>query len=222
MPGHRNEDAMPEEQIGVPDPADLAALVAARFIEVNGKHPMTGADDAYVDNHYVSLAVQCRNRAETADEVRDHMLAGRLPLPGYLRSDGAEMTPPNYFQLADAAGGIPKLAEWFMAHWSDREYAAAEWHAYLDGHYVCLRSATPPMMRRKDELVAEIRDALADPAGDSPEWLERLHALVDELDGVLADFTGYDRLRFGGPVSRDIYVDEARAKYPRHTALATG
>ncbi|MFC4090091.1 MULTISPECIES: DUF6058 family natural product biosynthesis protein [Micromonospora] len=43
----------------------------------------------------------------------------------------------------------------------------------------------------------------------------RLHALVDELDALEPAFTGYDRLRFGGPTSRDSCVDAVRARYPR-------
>lgn len=209
-------------EVASPDPMSSAALVAARFLEVNGDHPMTGADDAYVDSHYVDLTVLCRSRAETADEVRDHMLAGRLPLPGYLRSDGAEMVPPNYFELTDAAGGIDELAEWFMAHWPDRDRAIDEWRAYLEGHYVCLRSPTPLTMLRKDELIAEIRRVLDNQGSDSLEWLNRLHTLADELDNVLAGFTGYDRLRFGGPISRDIYIDDVRAKYRRPSTAVVG
>lgn len=31
----------------------------------------------------------------------------------------------------------------------------------------------------------------------------------------MLEFAHYDRLRAGGPVSRDIYIDDVRAKYPR-------
>lgn len=72
------------------------------------------------------------------------------------------------------------------------------------------RSASAP----KDELTSAIRDALAEPKPKSALWLARLHILVDELESVELPFTGYDRLRFGGPVSRDTLIDAIRARFP--------
>ncbi|WSU64336.1 DUF6058 family natural product biosynthesis protein [Streptomyces sp. NBC_01102] len=37
----------------------------------------------------------------------------------------------------------------------------------------------------------------------------------DELDTLRTAFTGYDRLRFSGPTSRDTCVDAMRARLPR-------
>jgi hypothetical protein len=192
---------------------NLAADVSARFRAINGDHPMTEADDAYVARTHVTLDELCADRTETADDVRADMLAERLPLPSYLRTDGTEMVPADYFRLADEAGGVDELPAWFARHWTDSAHAAAEWRAYLDGQYVCLRAVTPPAMQRKDELTDAITDQLARPADSS--WRDRLHELVDELDGLLAEFTDYDRLRFGGPVSRDRFVTDVRATYPR-------
>jgi hypothetical protein len=192
----------------------LGARVAGRFAEVNGRHPMTVADDAYVDAYFADLAAVCRGRAQTPDGVRAEMLAGRLPLPGYLRTDGTEMVPPDYFALADEAGGVDALEKWFLAQWPDPDSAAAEWAAYLEGHYVCLKTVSPATMQRKDDLIARIRATLDTAAHETPDGLEGLHALVDELDSVLAGFAAYDRLRFGGPISRDIYVDGVRAQHP--------
>jgi hypothetical protein len=110
---------------------------------------------------------------------------------------------------------VDGLEKWFLAQWPSPESAAAEWEAYLHGHYVCLKTVSPAWMQRKDDLIVRIREALHQRAYESPGGLEDLHALVDELDGVLAGFAAYDRLRFGGPISRDVYVDEVRAKYPR-------
>jgi hypothetical protein len=194
---------------------DLSAQVVARYVEINGRHPMTAEDDAYVDRHYRTLEALCADRAETPDEVRAEMLAGRLPLPGYLRSDGTPMFPADYFRLVDDAGGVDRLATWFHRHWSDADHAAEEWDSYLSGQYVCLSETTPGLMRRKDELAAEIRSALAVPEPGSDEWLDHLHALVDELDAQTVEFTAYDRLRFGGPVSRDSLITDVRAAHPR-------
>jgi len=192
---------------------DLSRNVVAKFLEINGVHLMTPADDAYVDRYYQTVDVVCASRRESPDEVRSHMLAGRLPIPSYLRSDGTEMLPLDYFRLADEAGGVDELESWFLRHWSDRVHAVAEWQFYLNGQYVCLRSTTPLLMQRKDELTADIEAELSRPDPGSTVWLDRLHLLVDELDELTVGFTAYDRLRFGGPVSRDTFINNVRAAY---------
>jgi hypothetical protein len=146
------------------------------------------------------------------------MLDGRLPLPSYLRSDGTEMVWPELFELADEAGGVDALPHWFGRQWTDPEQAAGEWAGYLSGQYVCLRQLTPPAMRRKNELSDAIDAALADPAPNSREWLARLRELVDELDRLELPFAPYDRRRFGGPVSRDVQIDDVRRRF----RLSTG
>ncbi|WP_406087013.1 DUF6058 family natural product biosynthesis protein [Kitasatospora purpeofusca] len=204
------------------------ARLARRYLEVNGEHPMTEADDAYVDRHFAPLEPLCARRGLDPDEVRGHMLAGRLPLPGYLRSDGTEMVAPDLLELVDEAGGLAKLPDWFRGHWADREEGAEEYESYLSGQNVCLHRLHPVTMRRKAELVRDITEALGRPAtaGPSeqqqpdlhalatPPALTTLHALVDELDALEPPFTAYDRLRFGGPVSRDTCIDAVRRHHP--------
>ncbi|MFI9268319.1 DUF6058 family natural product biosynthesis protein [Streptomyces werraensis] len=190
---------------------DLKQRLAERFREVNGDHPMTAADDAYVSAQFVVLEELCAVQSRDPEDVRRLMLDGRLPLPGYLRSDGAEMVPADLFALADEAGGVELLEAWFTAHWADPAVGKAEWDAYLSGQYVCLHSVTPATIRRKDQLTAAIGAAVDDPDADAV----RLHALVDELDALEPAFTAYDRLRFGGPTSRDTCVDAVRARFPR-------
>ncbi|MCI3152307.1 hypothetical protein ELQ39_11110 [Streptomyces sp. GB4-14] len=190
---------------------DLKQRLAERFRKVNGDHPMTAADDAYVSAQFVVLEELCAVQSRDPEDVRRLMLDGRLPLPGYLRSDGAEMVPADLFALADEAGGVELLEAWFTAHWADPAAGKAEWDAYLSGQYVCLHSVTPATIRRKDQLTAAIGAAVDDPDADAV----RLHALVDELDALEPAFTAYDRLRFGGPTSRDTCVDAVRARFPR-------
>ncbi|CAL9308628.1 hypothetical protein SUDANB148_04391 [Streptomyces sp. SudanB148_2056] len=194
---------------------DLKQQLAQRFREVNGDHPTTDADDAYVSAQFVVMEELCAVQGRDADEVRRLMLDGRLPLPGYLRSDGAEMVPADLFALADEAGGADLLEAWFTAHWADPATGKAEWDAYLSGQYVCLHAVTPATIRRKDELTAAIGAAI-DAAIDDPDApAAHLHALVDELDALEPAFTAYDRLRFGGPTSRDTCIDAIRARFPR-------
>jgi hypothetical protein len=193
---------------------ELADQVAARYLEVNGDHPMTPADDAYVRRHFVTLDELCLGRDETPDEVRTHMLAGRLPLPSYLCSDRTEMVPADLLDLVDRAGGTARLPGWFQSRWVDPDEAAEEWSAYLSGQYVCLRSVRPDTIIRKGQLMSAIGETLAEPKPESMLWLARVHILVDELEAVELPFTGYDRLRFGGPTSRDTLIDSVRARFP--------
>ncbi|MFI7431337.1 DUF6058 family natural product biosynthesis protein [Micromonospora sp. NPDC049836] len=196
--------------------------VAERFREVNGVHPMTAADDAYVSGQFVVLDELCAATGRDPDDVRRLMLDRRLPLPGYLRSDGAEMVPADLFALAERAGGVDRLPAWFVAQWADPAQGAAEWDAYLSGHYVCLHEVSPETIHRKDALTTAIRAAPDEPDAGSADWLDRLHALVDELDALEPAFTGYDRLRFGGPTSRDTCVDAVRARWTRPVTARTG
>ena len=194
---------------------DLKQQLAERFREVNGDQPMTDADDVYVTAQFVVLEELCAVHGRDADTVRHLMLGQHLPLPGYLRSDGAEMVPADLFALADEAGGVEQLETWFTAHWADPATGKAEWNAYLSGQYVCLHSVTPATIQRKEYLTATISAAANEPDAGSAQWSEQLHALVDELDTLEPAFTAYDRLRFGGPTSRDTRIDAMRARFPR-------
>ncbi|MFF7240138.1 DUF6058 family natural product biosynthesis protein [Streptomyces collinus] len=194
---------------------DLKQRIVERFHEVNDDHPMTDADDVYVSAQFVALEELCAVEGHEADEVRRLMLGKCLPLPGYLRSDGAEMVPADLFALADEAGGADLLEAWFTAHWADPVIGKAEWNAYLSGQYVCLRSVTPATIQRKDYLTSAIGAAANEPDTASKQWSRRLHALIDELDALEPAFTAYDRLRFGGPTSRDTCIDAMRARFPR-------
>ena len=194
---------------------NLAAAVAERFYAVNGRHAMTPADDAYVSAWYAPLEEIAADAGRDADELRRLMLANRLPLPSYIRSDGTQMVAFDLLELAERAGGTDELPRWFAAQWSSPAEAVHEWDSYLSGQYVCLRSVTPESMRRKNELVDAIALELEQPQPESADWLARVHALVDELDEIEPPFAPYDRLRFGGAVSRDRLIDDVRRRYRR-------
>ena len=192
----------------------LQAAVATRFAAVNGNYPMTAEDDAYASAWFVSLEELAAAENFAPEELRRLMLANRLPLPSYICSDGRQMVARDLLELSRRACGFERLPEWFAGHFDSAAKAVAEWDGYLAGHYVCLRSKTPENMKRKDELVEAIEAEIAAPQPDSPTWLTRLHLLVDELDAVEPPFAPYDRLRFGGPVSRDRLIDGVRASFP--------
>ncbi|MFI0741388.1 DUF6058 family natural product biosynthesis protein [Streptomyces sp. NPDC021100] len=193
----------------------LRRQLADRFLDVNGDHPMTAADDAYVTEQFAVLDELCAAHRRDADEVRGLMLTRRLPLPSYLRSDGAEMVPADLFGLAEEAGGPDRLEAWFVGHWTDPAEGRAEWDAYLSGRYVCLHSVRPDTIQRKEYLTAAIGAAPGTADAGTAPWAARLHTLIDELDALEPAFTPYDRLRFGGPTSRDTCIDAMRARFPR-------
>jgi Family of unknown function (DUF6058) len=194
---------------------NLKRQVADQFREVNGDHPMTHADDAYVSAQFVVLADLCAAHGQDADEVRRLMLERHSPLPGYLRSDGAEMVPADLFALAEQTVGVDRLEGWFTGHWASPAVGKQEWDSYLSGRYVCLHSVTPANIQRKDYLTAAISAAPNEPDARSAQWSARLHALIDELDALEPAFSPYDRLRFGGPTSRDTCINAMRARFPR-------
>src|SRR5438874_108515 len=124
---------------------------------------MSADDDAYVSSWYAPLEDVASAERVDADELRRRMLAGRLPLPSYIRGDGAQMVPRALLELARAAGGLDRLRDWFAVQWETPADAVREWDEYVSGQYVCLRDVTPTAMRRKNELVAGISSALARP-----------------------------------------------------------
>ncbi len=186
--------------------------VRDRFVAVNGDHPMTPKDDAYVREHFV---------AATPEAVA-LMLAGRLPLPSYVLSDGTPMVPADHGSLAEHAGGLDRLHDWFVAFWEDDPATGEEeWAAYLSGQYVCLRTVDPVRIKQKTERIADATEAVERLRRDPSDPIGRglLGQAVDGviavpgLDALLLPMTAYDRLRFGGPTSRELWVDLPRAEF---------
>jgi len=190
----------------------LVDLVLERYVAVNGDHPMSEADDAYVRKHFVPA---------TPDALPD-MVTSRLPLPSYVLSDGTPMVPAAHGELAELAGGVDFLHEWFVAFWPDDPATGeAEWVRYLSGQQVCLREVTPVGMRRRNQRVAEAAAAVEllsrdpyDPIGRGMlgEAVDGVIAVAG-LDSLLLPMTAYDRLRVGGPTVRDTWVDGPRAEF---------
>ena len=191
---------------------DRVAAVRDRFVAVNGDHPMTPEDDAYVREHFVPAT----------SEAMGLMLDGLLPLPSYVLSDGTLMVPGAHGELAEVAGGLDRLHDWFVAFWEEDPAAGEEeWAAYLSGQYVCLRDVNPVRIRQKTERIADATEAVGllrlDPHDEIGRGL--LGQAVDGvlgvpgLDSILLPMTAYDRLRFGGPTSRETWVDGPRAEF---------
>jgi RimJ/RimL family protein N-acetyltransferase len=186
--------------------------VRDRYLAINGDHPMTAEDDAYVREHFVPAT----------PEAMALMLSDRLPLPSYVLSDGTPMVPEQHARLAEVAGGTDRLHDWFVAFWEgDEATGEQEWAAYLSGQYVCLREVTPVRIKQKTERIAEARAAVDLLRRDPHDPIAR-GMLGEAVDGVLAvpgldslllPMTAYDRLRFGGPTSRETWVDGPRVEF---------
>lgn len=190
----------------------LKQSVHDRFVAVNGDHPMTAEDEAYVRDSFV---------AATPEAMR-LMLDGLLPLPSYVLADGTPMVPADHGRLAEVAGGVERLHDWFVAFWEGDEAAGEqEWVHYLSGQHVGLKEVVPTRIKQVAERVAEAAAAVdllrrdpADPIarGMLGEAVDGVIA-VPGLDALLRPMTAYDRLRFGGPTLRDQWVDAPRAAF---------
>ena len=183
---------------------------------------LSDADVEYIRSGFVELDDLCRRTSRDPAAVRAQIEAGVLPRASYVLDDGAEMVPPDYFALAEEAGGADRVRERFVERY---ERAAAEqdvpasadeeWEAYLSGEYgVCLKQVTPETIVRKAALIARIEALLSSPRRDDAEWAGGLRAAVDELDELERAFAAFDRIRFGGPSSRDRLITGTRQAYP--------
>jgi hypothetical protein len=184
------------------------------FIVVNGDHEMTRADDEYCRRLYIPLhdAPDC-----PVGRLLELISTRSLPLPSYVLSDGTFMVHRDYLDPVRAAGGPQSLRAWFLGHWdeSEQDVALTEWEGYLSGQYVCLYSVTPDTIKAKARLIEQIKSLTArlDEAKDDIEARAALVQAVDELDDIEPPFTAYDRLRFHGPLSREVWIDAIRADY---------
>src|SRR5438067_12032783 len=111
--------------------AELKNAIAARFYAVNGTHPMTADDDAYVRKWYISVEELARRAGVQPSELRRLILANRLPLPSYILTDGTQMVARDLLELPRRAGGYDELPEWFAQHFESTRDAIREWDGYL-------------------------------------------------------------------------------------------
>ena len=154
------------------------------------------------------------------DRVRALVERGLLPRATYVLPDGTPMVPADHARLLDDAGGDP---EGIAARFRDRYLAAGgdpalvdeEYEAWLSGEYgACLNSTSPEAIVAKSALMDAITALLAQPRPEDPNWGGALRGAVDALDALERPFAGYDRERFGGPVSRDRLVTGTRERFP--------
>ena len=154
------------------------------------------------------------------DGIRALVQRGLLPRATYVLPDGTPMVPADHARLLDDAGGNPEaiaahFRERYLAAGGDPALAHEEYEAWLSGEYgACLNSTSPEAIVGKSALMDAITALLAHPAPEDKDWRGALRGAVDALDALERPFAGYDRERFGGPVSRDRLVTGTRERFP--------
>lgn len=144
-----------------------------------------------------------------------------LPAPAYWDRESNAYVPHDYEAqendfdcfCARASAEMTRLGVAYGARWIDDA-----WKAYWNGIYgICLKSATPENIVRKNVAIERIQSML-DREGPDEAWREQLMEAVDELDALERPFCAFDRTYFGRPVSRDTYIEEVRRRYSTSSA----
>jgi RimJ/RimL family protein N-acetyltransferase len=181
--------------------------VQQRFRAVNGDHPVTAADDAYLAEHFV----------EVPAGVLPDMATGAFPLAPYLRSDGTPMMPASLEETIEWAGGLAGLEQWFGDWYAEEEAddLAEDWQSFIRGGWACLKTVRPGQMRRARRFLAQAETAVDRLRADPTDHLARgsLGEAVGQLDDLLLPETDYDRLRFGRAPLRERWVDEVTTQH---------
>ena len=163
-------------------------LIAGYARRMQAAIAFTSADIAYIEANFIALEEQPPG-----------------PGPSYVLEDGRAFYPRDYQdQEVDEGRFRQRMArEMQRLGFSDLD-PDSEWKAYLAGLYgVCLRSATPENIVRKEELLHRI-DGL----------LRGLREAVDALDALEREFApDYDRARFGRPTTRDTHITKLRSSF---------
>lgn len=181
--------------------------VQQRFRAVNGDHPVTEADDAYLDEHYVVVP----------SSLLPDMATGAAPLASYLRSDGTPMMPADLEETIEWAGGPAGLESWFRDWYGEGEEAdlAEDWERFHHGRWACLKTVRPGAMRRLRRYRAQAEKAVTRLRKEPTDHLARgsLGQAVDQLDGLLLPETNYDRLRFAERPLRERWVEDVTKEF---------
>lgn len=162
----------------------------------------TAADIRYIETQFMQLDARSAER----------------PAASYTLDDGREFYPRDYFELeVDERRFKSRLASACAMERIAPLDPEEAWTVFMDGVYgVCLKSATPENIARKNALLQRIEALTTTPNEDDNTWLAALKRAVDALDELERAFSPhYDRRRFGRPPTRDTHITAMRHKYPR-------
>jgi Family of unknown function (DUF6058) len=186
-------------------------LITDDVADADARLPPDATDDIeYVRASFIPLA----------DELRPLVARGVLPRATYVLPDGTPMVPADHARLLEDAGGdpdrvAPRFRERFVAAGGDPGEVEAYLASWLSGRYgACLHATTAEAIVAKDRLMDAIDALLTRPLPADAAWRGALRGAVDALDAHERPFAAYDRERFGGPVTRDRYINAIRERFP--------
>ena len=186
--------------------------VRDRFREIHGDHPATPADDRVLTATHEPVA---------DEQVLADMVAGRLPMPPYLLSDGTPVAPRDHLDPVAWAGGVDGLHDWFVHYWPEdrRDDAERAWEDWMAGRSGWLTPDTPRTVRRVERAQAQAREAVSLLEADPSDLVARgsLEEAVELLDRLLLPSTDHDRSRLGGSTPREEWVDGLRRDHLTRT-----
>ncbi len=159
-------------------------------------------DVAYIEENFIALEARPQG----------------CPAASYVLEDGSEFYPADYFhQEMDESRFKTRLRTEALAQDIGPLDADETWQTYLEGIYgVCLRSATPENIVRKNAMLQRIEALTQAPDENNPGWVSALKHAVDTLDMLERPFSPhYDRARFGRPPTRDSHIRDVRRRFPQ-------
>ena len=194
-------------------------------------------DLMYITKNLLTMDEIIERSKVSSSKITEWMERGEFPEPTYVTSNGKRWYPryiviliqrsnengtsPKDEFINDAKKVIDKSKLVYRfgrveeTNDSDDELEKM-WTDFRSGLYgACLRVPDPKNILSKGELISKIQKMLEKPDLSNASWCGSLEKCVNELDKVEAEFTSYDRVRFGGQVSRDIFVTDVKKKYPQ-------
>lgn len=200
-------------------------------------NPFDSKDLMYITKNLLTTDEIIEKSKVSPSRISEWLELGAFPEPTYVTSDGKKWYPkytvilvqrsikngtsPKDEFINDAkkvinkSGHVYRFGKVEETNESDDELEKM-WTDFRSGLYgACLRVPDPKNILSKGDLINKIKGLLEKPDLSDVSWCDSLKKYVNELDNVEAEFTNYDRARFGGQVSRDMFVTEVKTKYPQ-------
>jgi hypothetical protein len=192
-------------------------------------------DIEHIRSTFVDRKTLIEKNGTTDEKIAEWHTNGDFPEPTYSTDDGKEWYPPYLVILIRRSlnnGSSPR--EEFLKdakkvlnkpsyvyrfgnvevtglHEDD---AQKMWMDFKSGLYgACLRKPEPESILEKGALIKTIKELISNPDPAGTEWRSALRETVNRLDNIEAQFTDYDRIRFGGTVSRDIFITNVKKQF---------
>lgn len=192
-------------------------------------------DIGHISNHFLDRNTLIEKSGVSNTVIEKWINHGEFPDPTYKTPDGKEWFPPYLVILIrrsienssnpkdeflkDAVKVLSKPGYVYRfgkveSTGMNPEDAEKMWMDFRSGLYgACLRKPDPDSILQKGDLIRQIEELLSRPEPGNTDWCSALRKSVENLDTIEAQFTDYDRSRFGGSVSRDIFITNVKNKY---------